>query len=140
MLCTERALNPRLSPRDAGENSAQEEIGEEFSWQESLDGIRVLEAGLLIQGPQAALLLGDMGADVVKIELPGFGDLSRNIRVTPGDPRSAVFTACNRGKRSVSLDLRHSEGAAIFKRLVRDADVVISKLHAGHDGKVGARP
>ena len=97
----------------------------------ALDGIRVLEAGLLIQGPQAALLLGDMGADVVKIELPGFGDLSRNIRVTPGDPRSAVFTACNRGKRSVSLDLRHSEGAAIFKRLVRDADVVISNFTPG---------
>ena len=97
----------------------------------ALDGIRVLEAGLLIQGPQAALLLGDMGADVIKIELPGYGDHSRNIRVEPGDPRSAVFTACNRGKRSVSLNLGHSEGATIFKRLVRDADVVITNFTPG---------
>lgn len=97
----------------------------------ALDGIRVLEAGLLIQGPQAALLLRDMGADVIKIELPKYGDLSRNIRVVPDDPRSAVFTACNRGKRSVTLDLRHTEGAATFKRLVRTADVVISNFKPG---------
>ena len=96
-----------------------------------LDGIRVLEAGLLIQGPQASLLLGDMGADVIKIELPGYGDHSRNIRVEPGDPRSAVFSACNRGKRSVSLNLGHAEGAAIFKRLVQDADVVITNFTPG---------
>ena len=97
----------------------------------ALDGIRVLEAGLLIQGPQASLLLADMGADVIKIELPGHGDHSRNIRVEPGDPRSAVFTACNRGKRSVSLNLGHADGAAIFKRLVRDADVVITNFTPG---------
>ena len=96
-----------------------------------LDGIRVLEAGLLIQGPQASLLLGDMGAEVIKIELPGYGDHARNIKVEPGDPRSAVFTACNRGKRSVSLNLGHSRGADVFKRLVRDADVVITNFTPG---------
>ena len=96
-----------------------------------LDGIHVLEIGLLIQGPQAALLLADMGADVVKIELPGLGDHSRHIHVAPDDPRSAVFTACNRGKRSVTLDLRHEEGAAIFKRLARNADVIVSNFKPG---------
>lgn len=93
--------------------------------------IRVLEVGLLIQGPQAAALLADMGADVVKIELPGVGDHSRHIHVAEDDPRSAVFTACNRGKRSVTLDLRHAEGAAIFKRLAEDADVVVSNFKPG---------
>ena len=96
-----------------------------------LQGIRVLEAGLLIQGPQAAALLSDMGADVVKIELPGVGDHSRHIHVAPDDPRSAVFAACNRGKRSVTLDLRRPEGASIFKRLARGADVVVSNFKPG---------
>ena len=96
-----------------------------------LDGIRILEAGLLIQGPQAAALLGDMGADVIKIELPGFGDQGRHIHVGPNDPRSAVYTACNRGKRSVSLDLRHVRGAELFKTLVEDADVVVSNFKPG---------
>ena len=96
-----------------------------------LDGLRVLEAGLLIQGPQAAALLADMGADVVKIELPGIGDHSRHILVAPDDPRSAVYTACNRGKRSISLDLRHARGAEVFKMLAREADVFISNFKPG---------
>ena len=96
-----------------------------------LDGIRVLEAGLLIQGPQAAAMLADMGADVIKIELPRHGDHGRHIRVGPDDPRSAVYTACNRGKRSIALDLRHPRGAAIFKILARDADVFVSNFKPG---------
>ena len=96
-----------------------------------LDGIRVLEAGLLIQGPQAAALLADMGADVIKIELPGLGDQGRYIHVGPDDPRSAVYTACNRGKRSVALDLRHPRGAEIFKMLAKDADVFVSNFKPG---------
>ena len=96
-----------------------------------LDGIRVLEAGLLIQGPQATAMLADMGADVVKIELPGSGDQGRYIHVGLGDDRSAVYTACNRGKRSISLDLRHPRGAEIFKSLARDADVFVSNFKPG---------
>ena len=96
-----------------------------------LAGIRVLEVGLLIQGPQAAALLSDMGADVLKIELPGIGDHSRHIHVAPDDPRSAVFAACNRGKRSITLDLRHPEGAAIFKQMAANADVVVSNFKPG---------
>ena len=96
-----------------------------------LAGIRVLEVCLLIQGPHAAALLSDMGADVLKIELPGIGDHSRHIHVAPDDPRSAVFAACNRGKRSLTLDLRHAEGAAIFKRLAANADVVVSNFKPG---------
>ena len=97
----------------------------------ALADIRVLEAGLLIQGPQAAALLADMGADVVKIELPGIGDQSRYITLAPDDPRSAVFAACNRGKRGIALDLRKARGAEIFKALVRTADVFISNFTPG---------
>ena len=96
-----------------------------------LQDIRVLEAGLLIQGPQAAALLADMGADVIKIELPGVGDHSRHIHVAPDDPRSAVFEGCNRGKRSIALDLRSEPGAEAFKALAETADVFVSNFKPG---------
>jgi crotonobetainyl-CoA:carnitine CoA-transferase CaiB-like acyl-CoA transferase len=97
----------------------------------ALDGIKVLDAGLLVQGPQAAALLRDMGAEVIKIELPGIGDHARWIFVAHDDPRSAYFHACNRGKRSVTLDLRTPAGAEIFKRMAETADVVISNFKPG---------
>src|SRR3954469_13299757 len=97
----------------------------------ALDGINVIEAGLLVQGPQAAAPLGEWGADVVKGELPGFGDQSRWLPVQPGDGRSAYFIGCNRGKRSVPVDLRSPVGREIFLRLASWADVVISNFAPG---------
>ena len=96
-----------------------------------LDGIRVLEAGLLIQGPQAALTMQEWGADVIKVELPGFGDQSRWLPITRSDRRSAFFAAYNRGKRSVTIDLRTPRGREVFLDLVADADVVISNFKPG---------
>ena len=98
----------------------------------ALEGIRVIEVGLLVQGPQASALLSDLGADVIKVELSGFGDQARWVVFDPvSDPRSGFFVACNRGKRSVALDLRTDDGAAVFKRLVAGADVVISNFKSG---------
>jgi CoA:oxalate CoA-transferase len=97
----------------------------------ALDGIRVLDAGLLVQGPQAAMLLADMGADVLKIELPGFGDQARWIPVSAEDRRAPYFIGANRGKRSVTVDLRKPEGREVFLRLVETADVVISNFKGG---------
>jgi crotonobetainyl-CoA:carnitine CoA-transferase CaiB-like acyl-CoA transferase len=97
----------------------------------ALDGIGVVEAGLLVQGPQAAATLGAWGADVVKVELPGFGDQSRWLPIAATDPRSAYFVACNRGKRSVTLDLRSEAGREAFLRLVERADVVITNFKPG---------
>jgi crotonobetainyl-CoA:carnitine CoA-transferase CaiB-like acyl-CoA transferase len=96
-----------------------------------LDGVRVLEAGLLVQGPQAALTMLEWGADVTKIELPGFGDQSRWLPLSREDRRSPWFTACNRGKRSMTLDLRVSQGREVFLRLVEQADVVITNFKPG---------
>ena len=96
-----------------------------------LDGVRVLEAGLLVQGPQAALTMQEWGADVVKIELPGFGDQSRWLPIARGDRRSAFFAAYNRGKRSMSIDLRVPKGRDLFLHLVEDADVVITNFKPG---------
>ena len=96
-----------------------------------LEGIRVVEVGLLVQGPQAAATLAEWGADVVKVELPGFGDQSRWLPSSRTEPRSGYFHGCNRGKRSITLDLRRPEGAEVFLRLVERADVVISNFKPG---------
>src|SRR6195256_1311245 len=97
----------------------------------ALDGLKVVEAGLLVQGPQAAATLGEWGADVIKVELPGIGDQSRWLPVQPGDPRSAYFIGCNRGKRSVTVDLRTPDGRDVFLRLAEWADVIITNFAPG---------
>jgi crotonobetainyl-CoA:carnitine CoA-transferase CaiB-like acyl-CoA transferase len=97
----------------------------------ALDGLKVVEAGLLVQGPQAAATLGEWGAEVVKVELPGIGDQSRWLPVRPGDGRSAYFIGCNRGKRSVTVDLRTPDGREVFLRLAEWADVIITNFAPG---------
>jgi crotonobetainyl-CoA:carnitine CoA-transferase CaiB-like acyl-CoA transferase len=97
----------------------------------ALDGIRVAEAGLLVQGPQAAALLHDWGADVVKVEFPNFGDQARWLPVAPGDRRSAYFTGCNRGKRSTTIDLHRPRGQEVFRRLAEQVDVVVTNFKPG---------
>ncbi|GAC1315095.1 MAG: CoA transferase [Acidimicrobiales bacterium] len=97
----------------------------------ALAGVRVIEAGLHVQGPQAAATLGEWGADVIKVELPDFGDQSRWLPAQEGDARSAYFIACNRGKRSVTLDLRVPAGRETFLRLAETADVVITNFKPG---------
>ncbi len=97
----------------------------------ALDGIRVLEAGLLVQGPQASATMLEWGADVIKIELPGFGDQSRWLPVSRDDRRSPWFTAYNRGKRSATIDLRAPRGREVFLRLVEMSDVVITNFKPG---------
>ncbi len=97
----------------------------------NLDGIRVLEAGLLVQGPQASLTMLEWGAEVVKIELPGFGDQSRWLPISREDRRSAWFAAFNRGKRSATINLRVPKGRDVFLRLVEGADVVVSNFKPG---------
>ncbi len=96
-----------------------------------LNGIRVLDATILVQGPQAAAMLSDMGADVIKIELPGFGDHCRWLPLSPEDPRSPWFIGCNRGKRGLTLDLRTPDGVTVFRKLAETADVVISNFQTG---------
>jgi crotonobetainyl-CoA:carnitine CoA-transferase CaiB-like acyl-CoA transferase len=96
-----------------------------------LDGVKVIEAGLLVQGPQASLTMLEWGADVIKVELPGFGDQSRWLPISREDRRSAFFTAYNRGKRSVTIDLRVAAGREVFLRLIEGADVVITNFKPG---------
>ena len=97
----------------------------------ALDGLRVVDVGLLVQGPQAGQTLKDLGAEVIKVELPGMGDMARWIPISMQDLRTPYFEACNRGKRSVTIDLRVAEGADIFRKLVDTADVLVANFKPG---------
>jgi len=92
-----------------------------------LEGIRVLDLSRVIAGPYCATLLGDLGADVIKVERPGEGDQSRGMPAGT----SANFHFLNRNKRSIAIDLKRLEGQAIVHRLVRDADVVLENFGPG---------
>jgi len=94
-----------------------------------LEGIRVLDLSRVIAGPYCARLLGDLGADVVKLERPGRGDDLRAMRGQGG--MNAAFAAVNRNKRGVAVDLQHPEGARLAFELCRRADVVIENFLPG---------
>ncbi len=97
----------------------------------ALNGIRVIDVGLLVQGPQAGQTLADLGAEVIKVELPLMGDMARWIPLSMEDLRTPYFEACNRGKRSITIDLRVPEGADIFRKLVDTADVLLANFKPG---------
>ena len=101
-----------------------------------LEGIRIIDLGALIAGPLAANLLGDQGAEVIKVEPPGAGDLFRHVGSNRGG-MSGTFHVLNRGKRSLALNLSDPRGVEVFHALARTADVVIQNLRPGVVDRVG---
>jgi len=100
----------------------------------ALDGIKILEMANYISGPFASMLLADLGAEVIKIEIPGRGDPFRGW----GDvPYSPTFCSLNRNKQSLSLNVQEAEGKKIFMRLARDADVIIENMRPGVLDRMG---
>ena len=97
-----------------------------------LAGLKVLELGHIVAGPTAGQVFGDLGADVIKIESVGGGDLARTM---PG-PMSAMFSFLNRNKRSIALDLKR-EGKGVFLDLARTADVVVENFSYGAIDRLG---
>lgn len=95
-----------------------------------LDGVRVLELGSFIAGPFAGQLLGDLGADVVKVEPPGDGDPMRRWGVCE-DGRSLFWPSIARNKRSVAIDLRDARGVDLVRRLAVASDVVVENFRPG---------
>ena len=98
-----------------------------------LEGVTVLDLGTMITGPLAAMLLADMGADVIKVEPPD-GDPFRSFSK---DGYSPQFVAYNRGKRSVVLDLRTADGQGALRRLLAGADVLIENYRPGTLARFG---
>jgi crotonobetainyl-CoA:carnitine CoA-transferase CaiB-like acyl-CoA transferase len=105
---------------------------------ETYRGLRVLDLSSYIAGPLAAMILGDMGADVIKIERPPTGDDTRALPPRWGQD-ATVFLAVNRNKRSVLLDIKSPEGRAALLRLVEIADVVVESFPPGLADKLALR-
>jgi len=99
-----------------------------------LSGVRVVEQGTFITGPACGMLLGDLGADVVKVEQPGTGDPFRAFR---GGLYSAHYQTYNRNKRSVTIDTKDAADRALLDELVEGADVYIQNFRPGVADKLG---
>lgn len=104
-----------------------------------LEGIRIIDFTQVMMGPSATQMLGDFGADVIKIENPRGGDLSRTSFGATDEVglNNPIFCSLNRNKRSLALDLREDSNKEIIYALVRDADVVISNFRAGVMDRLG---
>jgi crotonobetainyl-CoA:carnitine CoA-transferase CaiB-like acyl-CoA transferase len=104
----------------------------------SLAGLRILDLSRILAGPTATQLMGDLGADVIKVERPGTGDDTRSWGppfvpdADGGDSDlSAYFLSANRNKRSIAIDLSTDEGIALVKRLAAISDVVVENYKPG---------
>jgi CoA:oxalate CoA-transferase len=99
--------------------------------QQPLRGVRVLDLTRVLAGPFCTMNLADLGAEVIKLEIPGRGDDSRGYAPMMPSGDSGYFYSVNRGKRSVTLDLRTEDGAAIFLQLAAKSDVVVENFSPG---------
>jgi crotonobetainyl-CoA:carnitine CoA-transferase CaiB-like acyl-CoA transferase len=105
-----------------------------------LDGIRVLDASRVLAGPFCGQVLGDLGAEVIKIERPGAGDETRTWGPPFAGPLSAYFLSCNRNKRSITLDLAQPAGLRIFHRLAQKCDILLENFRASSAERLGLSP
>src|SRR3954471_19992098 len=118
MSCSEPRLDPAVAPRP-------------------LDGVRVLDLTRVVSGPFCTMLLGDLGADVVKVEEPGRGDESRTYGPPFQGGESAYFLSVNRNKRGIALDLKAAEGRDTALALAAQADVVVENFRPGALDRLG---
>ena len=106
-----------------------------------LVGVRVLDATHIVAGPFCSMILADMGAEVIKIERPGSGDLSRDrgpfVQGADGQEVSSRFLGVNRNKKSVTLDLRDPRCKEVFESLVRESDVLLDNWGSGAFQRLG---
>ena len=101
-----------------------------------LEGVKVVDMSVMISGPLAGMMLADQGADVIKVESPGLGDIMRFLGTNKGG-MTGIFANNNRGKRSLVVDLKKPEGIELVKKLVADADVVIQNFRPGAMERLG---
>ncbi len=104
-----------------------------------LAGVKIVDLSIALTGPYAVALLADQGADVVKVERPGFGDIGRYVGVSVNG-MSALYQMCNRGKRGIAVDVHTDAGREIVKRLIADADVVVQNFRPGVVERLGIGP
>ncbi|WP_321916082.1 MULTISPECIES: CaiB/BaiF CoA-transferase family protein [unclassified Paraburkholderia] len=102
-----------------------------------LSGVRVLDLSRVLAGPWSAMVLGDLGAEVIKIEHPDRGDDTRDWGVRVGKTETAYFNSVNRNKRSITLDLQTPEGQQIVRDLAKTSDIVVQNFKFGGMEKLG---
>ena len=102
-----------------------------------LDGITVLDLSRVLSGPYCTMLLGDMGARIIKVEQPGKGDDTRGWGPPFVGGESAYFLSINRNKESITLDFKKSAGRAVLDRLIANSDVVVENFRPGTLSKLG---
>ena len=107
----------------------------------ALQGIRVLDLSRVLAGPWASQILGDLGADVIKVEQPGKGDDTRSwgppFFEDGDDTVAAYYLACNRNKRSIAIDIAQAEGADLIRKLALESDILIENFKVGGLKKYG---
>ena len=101
-----------------------------------LEGYRIIDLTAIAAGPFATMMLADQGADVIKVEPPGIGDVMRFLGTSRGG-FSVLWANCNRSKRSIVLNLRDSRGRAILQDLVAGADVFVQNFRPGVIERLG---
>lgn len=109
-----------------------------------LTGVRVIDLSIWVQGPLAAMMLADLGAEVIKIEKPGQGDFARGTKTIFGrdqtlpNGRGLMYEIANRNKRAVSVDLKSPQGRRLFHRLIEVSQVLVTNLHPSALQEFGA--
>ena len=103
-----------------------------------LSGIRVLDLSQALAGPMCTRMLGDLGAEIIKIEPPGVGEASRRLGTSYMGGESVYFMIFNRNKKGITLDLRTGEGRRIVQRLAQVSDVVLDNFRPGVMARLGA--
>src|SRR5260370_16610239 len=101
-----------------------------------LAGLKIVDLSSMMSGPWATDIVGDQGADVIKVEVPGRGDHVRSLPNRSGD-MSAMFVNVNRSKRSLTLNLKSADGVTLLKRLVVTADGLVQNLRPGVAERLG---
>ncbi len=102
-----------------------------------LDGVKIVEMTSVVLGPYACQMLGDPGADIIKIEPPS-GDTNRNLGPYRNHPDMAsLFVGCNRNKRSLVLDLKSKRGKAAALKIIEEADVLVHNFRPGAMQRLG---
>jgi formyl-CoA transferase len=103
----------------------------------ALEGIRVLDFSRILAGPYCTMLLGDLGAEVIKIERPGSGDGARQWGPPWMGEESAYFLSVNRNKQSMTLNLKHQDGRQLVRELIASADILVENFRPGTMKKLG---
>lgn len=97
----------------------------------ALENIRIIDLSRVLAGPYCTMILGDLGAEVIKVEAPDSGDETRKWGPPFQDDVSAYYLTANRNKKAITLNLKEEEGREVIKRLVQDSDVIINNFKTG---------